>query len=102
MRSALTSAADAGGVSGVRYNRERLKRLFRILVNAGAGLSLLLCAATLVVWVRSYWVGDQLYHSRWTLAAGEAGRVRAHERAVFLMSARGGLAIEVRLQDAIW
>jgi hypothetical protein len=79
-----------------------VKRLFRILFNAGAVLSLLLCAATLVVWVRSYRVGDQLYHSRWTVTAVADEPVGRVETAVFLISARGGLAIEVRLQDAVW
>jgi hypothetical protein len=82
-----------------------VKRLFRILFNPGVAVSLLLCAATLIVWVRSYWVGDQLYRSHWTFeaAAGKpAERVRMHETAIFLISGRGGLAVEVRLQDATW
>jgi hypothetical protein len=36
-----------------------VRRLGRICVNVTTMLSLLLCAATLVLWVRSYWVSDQ-------------------------------------------
>jgi hypothetical protein len=37
-----------------------MRRLFRILLNAATVLSLLLCCATLVLWVRSYSVSDSL------------------------------------------
>jgi hypothetical protein len=36
------------------------RRLLRILLNAATVLSLLLCVATIVLWVRSYWVGSYL------------------------------------------
>jgi hypothetical protein len=81
-----------------------VRRLLRILLNAGAVLSLLLCAATLAVWVRSYWVGDLLYHSRSRFAAVKGGpgtQVRVHATEVLLISGRGGLAVEVRLTDTI-
>jgi hypothetical protein len=40
-----------------RYT-SRVRRLFRILLNILTALSLLLCLACGVVWVRSYWRGD--------------------------------------------
>jgi hypothetical protein len=39
---------------GVRYNRTIVKRIFRILLNAATGVSLVLCLATVVLWVRGY------------------------------------------------
>jgi hypothetical protein len=36
-----------------------VRRLGRIRLNALTVLSLLLCVATIVLWVRSYWVGEQ-------------------------------------------
>jgi len=43
---------------GVRYNSAIVKRLFRVLLNAATVLSLLLCAATVLLWVRSYFASD--------------------------------------------
>ena len=43
-----------GATLGERYGR---RRLFTIV----AALSLLLCLATVVLWVRSYWVGDSWF-----------------------------------------
>ena len=37
-----------------------MKRLRRILLNAATALSLLLCVATAVLWVRSYWATDNV------------------------------------------
>jgi hypothetical protein len=48
--------AMAAGISKTRYNR-RVKRLGRWLFNFAAGASLLLCAATIVFWMRSYGQG---------------------------------------------
>src|SRR5205807_5271986 len=41
-----------------------MRRLFRILLNAATVLSLLLCVATVVLWLRSYWVSDEWRYSR--------------------------------------
>jgi hypothetical protein len=38
-----------------------MRRLLRILLNAAMVLSLLLCAAACVLWIRSYWVGEAVY-----------------------------------------
>ncbi len=77
-----------------------MRRLFTVL----AVFSLILCAAITAIAVRSYWVGDQIYRSRWmfTPAPGNPSATRMHETAVFLISSRGGLAVEVRLQDSIY
>jgi hypothetical protein len=55
----------------MRYNLKSMKRLLRILLNAATVLSLVLCVATLVLWVRSagaekmlHWRGDDK-HSAW-------------------------------------
>jgi hypothetical protein len=40
--------------------RRRRRRLPRILLNAATVASLVLCVATAVVWVRSYWAADWL------------------------------------------
>jgi hypothetical protein len=37
-----------------------MKRLARILLNAATALSLILFAATVVLWVRSYWAAQYL------------------------------------------
>jgi hypothetical protein len=44
----------------VRYNAG-VRRLLRILLNVATVLSLLLCAAVCVLWIRSYWVGEAVY-----------------------------------------
>jgi hypothetical protein len=46
-----------------------VKRLVRILLNAVTVLSLLLCAATAVFWVRSYWRTDHVRYD-WVLQGG--------------------------------
>ncbi|HEY7115987.1 MAG TPA: hypothetical protein VH475_05355 [Tepidisphaeraceae bacterium] len=37
-----------------------MKRLLRILLNAATAVSLMLCVATIVLWVRSQWSSDEL------------------------------------------
>ena len=54
----VRSARDAGAVSGVRYNSAIVKRLFRIVLDTATVLSLLVCIAAAVLWVRSYRVAD--------------------------------------------
>jgi hypothetical protein len=36
-----------------------MRRLLRIMLNAATGLSLVLCAAAVALWVRSHWVADR-------------------------------------------
>jgi hypothetical protein len=38
-----------------------MRRLVRILQHGAAALSLLLCVATVALWVRSYWVSDAIH-----------------------------------------
>jgi len=45
----------------MRYNSAVVTRLVRILLNAGTAVSLLLCAATAVLWGRSYFAADSYY-----------------------------------------
>jgi hypothetical protein len=56
-------AGDAGAVPGVRDGD--MRRFLRILFNTATVVSLLLCVATIVLWVRSYIAFDQ-YQSRLT------------------------------------
>jgi hypothetical protein len=55
--------------------------------------------------VRSYWVGDQYYRSHWTIVPEPDARRgpkrgdHLKERAIWLISARGGFAVETRFQD---
>ena len=60
------------------------RRLFTLL----SALSLLLCAAVGVLWVRSYWVGDML---RWNDRGEEVGRFV--DRNVRLYSGQGGVCV---------
>jgi hypothetical protein len=39
-----------------------MRRLSRLLLNAATAVSLVLCVATAVLWVRSYWVIDRVTH----------------------------------------
>jgi hypothetical protein len=43
---------------GVRYNPNPMKRLLRILLNGATLLSVLLCAASVAMWVRSFSVSE--------------------------------------------
>jgi len=45
----------------MRYNGRTVRRLTRILLQAVTVLSLILCAATVVLWVRSYRTVDQFF-----------------------------------------
>ena len=55
----------------MRYNSAIVKWVFRILINVATALSLLLCLATIVLWVRSYRlpsrVGFGARHARYTV-----------------------------------
>jgi hypothetical protein len=79
-----------------------MNRAFRLISRALAAASALLLIATLALWARSYGVGDQWYRSRWASTTKPDGAIPVHETAVWLISGRGGLAVEIRLQDADW
>jgi hypothetical protein len=48
--------------------RRRRRRLPRILLNAATAVSLVLCAATVALWVRSYFVADIVERGTWERA----------------------------------
>src|SRR6478672_9941447 len=50
--------------------RVRRRRVLRFAVTAAAGMSLMLCAATVALWVRSY-SGSDSVSRRWMTAADE-------------------------------
>ena len=53
----------------MRYNPTRVKLLLRILLNVASALSLVLCVAAVVLWVRSYRVADACWVARhWNYA----------------------------------
>src|SRR4051812_42685667 len=59
-RVRLRPPRDTGAVPGVRYNPRRMSRVPRFLLNAATAVSALLFVATVVLWVRSYFVVDVL------------------------------------------
>ena len=68
-----------------------MKRLWRWLLNVLAALSLLLCVATAVLWVRSHWRCDCIYRNcsdlrHWSVSTCNDGgvflRIRRMERGV--------------------
>jgi hypothetical protein len=67
-----------------------LRRLFNVL----SALSLLLCAAVVALWVRSYWVNDRL--NIWPAGPGPGG---ADCRSYNLRSGKGGLAFWISARD---
>src|SRR5207248_1113360 len=70
----------------MRYNScqgEHMKRLWRIFFNALTVLSLLLCLATAVLWVRTYLISDEL------ITANATGKLW------WLSTYQGGLSVEV-------
>src|SRR5262245_56976143 len=56
-------------------------RLHRSAFSLAAAVSLLLCLATIALWVRSYWSGDQIT------------RIQDHPHQIMLQSARGQFLI---------
>jgi hypothetical protein len=66
-----------------------MKRLLRWLFNALTALSLLLCLASAVGWVRSFWTADLLVHYRILPDARYTGEFK-------IMSADGSLMLETR------
>jgi hypothetical protein len=74
------------------------RSLFTIL----GSLSLLLCLATCVLWVRSYCVLDRLEWGGWSVgeSAGGSRDVVARERCHEILTARGKLLLSARLQES--
>ena len=68
-----------------------MRRMLRILLNAGTVLSLVLCVATAGLWVRSYQVGD-LYHRTREETLDDREYVA---RSAFIESGRGTLGVTV-------
>jgi hypothetical protein len=64
-----------------------LNRLPRILLNCITALSLILCVATVVLWVRSHWIGDMVTSSR-----RDIGDKWSWSRTWQIASARGSAA----------
>jgi hypothetical protein len=62
--------------ASVRYNLGYVRRLGRIPLTALTALSLILFAATVALWVRSYWTADQFW-PRGYLVVSEAGAIYA-------------------------
>ena len=88
-----------------------MAELLRRLLNFLTALSLLLCAATAALWVRSYWVGDRLewnrerrethVHDWWqTSLASECGGLSLYHRHGTETSAGGGNWHVWRADDA--
>ena len=82
-----------------------MRRLAFSLFTLCAIVSAVALVATCGLWIRSYWVGDQYYRSRWTFIRTpdgpgvQPGSGRLNERAVWLISGRGGIAVDLRFQD---
>jgi cytochrome c553 len=74
-----------------------MKRLLRILVSAATAISLVLCAATMVLWIRGYQTSDKL---EWHRVSRDPQIVGQWYLAV--SSGRGGLGIsrDAELYDA--
>jgi hypothetical protein len=62
------------------------------LFNLATVLSLPLCAAIALLWVRSYWVGDNWFRDAYGLDSG-----RVFHKALFIRSSGGGLALARRV-----
>jgi len=70
-----------------------MKRWWRLLLNVAAGVSLVLCLGVVAIGVRSYFVGDSIYRSRW-----QVNESRAEERAVWTVFGRGDMLVGHRYQ----
>jgi len=80
-------SSQAAGTMPRRMGRRRRRRLPRILLNAATAVSLVLCAATVALWVRSYRVWDTV-----TWCFDTANSRRSYK----LMLGRGGVAAHRR------
>jgi hypothetical protein len=79
----LRPARDARPVPGVRYNPDSMRQIGRALLSAATMVSLLLCVATVALWVRSYWVCDMYAadaRDRWHLFAWSSRGVAGVDR----------------------
>src|SRR4051812_34878311 len=78
--------------------------MWRWTWNILRALCLGLCVASAWMGVRGLFVGDRYYRSQWTFApaSNHGPLIEARERAIFLISGRGGFAVEIRLQHAQW
>jgi hypothetical protein len=78
----LRPPRNTRAVPGVRYNPRPVRRLGRILLNALTALSLILFVAVVALWVRSYWVSDDVTRESadgegfWSWSFAHAGRGR--------------------------
>jgi hypothetical protein len=68
-----------------------MRRLLRILLNAAIVLSLMLCVAVVVLWVRGYWVTDAVEWGRHNYETDTTFRHSARWMGAF--SGRGGVAL---------
>ena len=71
-----------------------MRRGLRILINAATILSLVLCAAAGVLWVRSYWFHGHLQRSHWTIVESP-GSSTTVEKYLDFHSTGGGAMIVV-------
>ena len=71
-----------------------MTRIFRWLWHALVAMSLLLCLAMGFLWVRSYWVSDDIYWDRWYIQG-----VTAEESARWLFIHRGQVGTARRVQQ---
>jgi hypothetical protein len=73
-----------------------MKRLLRIIFNALTTLSLLLCVATVVLWIRSYWRDDEITRisqNEWIQGDGRSEDSHFVARGAGMGSARGKLCL---------
>src|SRR5438874_1613616 len=56
----LRPPRHTGSLPGMRYNPPTMRRLARYMLNGLTALSVVLCLATVGLWVRSYWIADAL------------------------------------------
>src|SRR5690242_6266147 len=70
------------GPAAARRGQCMKRRIFNLL----AALSLLLCAATVVVWVRSYWINDVVTRSRTDGFGSGVVSIVATHRGIFDLS----------------
>jgi hypothetical protein len=71
-----------------------MKRTRRILLNTATALSLALSVAVIVLWVRSYFVSDSVYHSKWWISGQEHD-----ESAYWFFIGRGQVGVGQRRQQ---
>src|SRR4051794_30561006 len=72
-----------------------MRRILRWLVRVSVASSLLVCAATVVLWVRSYWVRDTVRRFENWYVADVDGSLYFHTRAKALESSEGRWSAQV-------